>query len=280
VKKKENKENLNIKISGVKKLITECVDPKLIDQEKCDICFPKLVEISGYQPGMIPPELWGESLIQLGRCLFFRNQLAEAEQCLQRARQLVSEGYSLERKHLILYYNAFIMWRRGRMDEAIDVMGQPMYFLTVYANTMNENFTFKAYFPSSGTEVAIPVTLPFINNQVLGNPLQPYILALPSLGLTSPKNLSISVQNGQLFLAWEPVLGADYYKVYSSSDPNLPFENWDLIAPNVIMPNWTGLSTPQRKFFRVTACTGNRQGSENPPASPLIIKPRSESGKP
>lgn len=124
MKKAESKDIINARILSVKKLLSVCEDPKQIEPERCGSCFPSLQEISGYQTGMIPPELWGEALIQLGRCLFFRNQLTEAEQNLQRAQQLVSEGYSMERQHLILYYNAFIMWRWGRMDEAIELFSK------------------------------------------------------------------------------------------------------------------------------------------------------------
>ncbi len=51
--------------------------------------------------------------------------------------------------------------------QAIEVMGQPMYFLTVYANTIGEALSFKAYFPASDSVIDIPVSLTFINNQVL-----------------------------------------------------------------------------------------------------------------
>jgi len=158
--------------------------------------------------------------------------------------------------------------------EAIEVWGQPMYFLTVYANTSGEDLSFKAYFPTSGTEVEIPATLSFVNNQVLGNPNQPYILQLPSLGLDVPKNLRLTLQDGQISLIWDEVPGADSYKIYCSTDPDIPFEDWNVLAQNVITPPWTDPTIAGKKFYRIVACKEIERESAVPPASPPVSKSR------
>ncbi len=175
---------------------------------------------------------------------------------------------------------AFVGSECRGIAQSIEVMGQPMYFLTVYANTIGEDLTFKAYFTASETEISIPVSLPFVNNQVLGNPLQPYIMPLPSLGLTAPSNVQISVEEGQVLLSWDAVTGADSYNVYCSTNPNTPLADWDLIGQNITATNWVETVTNDTRYYRIVACAESNRKSDNIPVKPQIFKTILEKKKP
>jgi len=105
----------------------------------------------------------------------------------------------------------------------IRVMDQWMFFLTQYSNVLNQTLTYKVYLADSDTTFVALESLNFINNQVLGNPLQPFSFHIPAAELAKPNNLSLEINGALLQLSWDEVLGADTYKVYASDTPEGEF---------------------------------------------------------
>jgi len=108
---------------------------------------------------------------------------------------------------------------------SMEVMGSRMYFLTVYANPIptNETITFKAYFPDSESTIDISTTLQFVNNQITGNPNNPYVFNIPNLPLTAPQNVAIEIAGANVQISWAATPGATSYKVFASDVPDSGF---------------------------------------------------------
>lgn len=70
--------------------------------------------------------------------------------------------------------------------------------------------------------------------------------------LTAPEALSIARADGQVHLSWNPVPTATSYRVFSSTNPALPHDDWALVASNLQATQW---STPEaeKMFFFVRA---------------------------
>ncbi|MBM4399982.1 MAG: Ig-like domain-containing protein, partial [Candidatus Cloacimonetes bacterium] len=75
------------------------------------------------------------------------------------------------------------------------IQDQWVFFLTQYSNTMNQTMTYKVYLEDDDETIIANEMLPFINNQILGNPLNPYVFHISYAPLTAPENLSISCED-------------------------------------------------------------------------------------
>ena len=69
----------------------------------------------------------------------------------------------------------------------------------------------------------------------------------------APTNLTIEISGGNVSLNWDAVTGADSYKVYSSDDPTIVFENWTLEQENITGTTWSEVIPNNKKFYCVTA---------------------------
>ncbi len=75
--------------------------------------------------------------------------------------------------------------------------------------------------------------------------------------IIAPENVIISLNGGHVYLNWNPVIGANSYEIYSSTDPNLPLENWSLEAIGISATSWNqAYSGEVKKFYFVKASTG------------------------
>ena len=72
----------------------------------------------------------------------------------------------------------------------------------------------------------------------------------------APENVTITVSDGNVNLSWNAVTGADSYKVYSSTDPNLAFDSWTLEQDNISGTTWSETTTANPKFYYVKAISG------------------------
>ncbi|MBN2829661.1 MAG: hypothetical protein JXR56_05030 [Candidatus Cloacimonetes bacterium] len=103
---------------------------------------------------------------------------------------------------------------------AVNVLDQWTFFLTQYSNNLNEYLTYKVYVAEDDVQTTLEESLRFVNNQILGNPLNPYIFNTPLASLSVPQNVSLSLSPGQLALSWDAVSNAVSYKVLASDSPN------------------------------------------------------------
>jgi len=86
------------------------------------------------------------------------------------------------------------------------------------------------------------------------NTNQSYIppqLLIDFLNLSTPL-VTITMENNNIELTWEPIPGATSYKVYSSDDPNAPIDNWNL-EEEVTEISWNKTETGSKKFYQVKA---------------------------
>ena len=68
--------------------------------------------------------------------------------------------------------------------------------------------------------------------------------------LTAPVILGITEYLDRMYIGWESVEGADYYKIYSSDDPYSGFVHIDTVTGSTI---WYEPISDIKKFYRVTA---------------------------
>lgn len=108
------------------------------------------------------------------------------------------------------------------LAQAVQVLGQWVLFLTQYSNTLEQELQYKVYLPELGIFETVEV-LPFINNQILGNPLDPFTFNLRESILEAPENLVLEIIGSALQLSWSEVNNATGYKVYASDDPRGDF---------------------------------------------------------
>ncbi|MFC1888098.1 right-handed parallel beta-helix repeat-containing protein, partial [Candidatus Cloacimonadota bacterium] len=69
---------------------------------------------------------------------------------------------------------------------------------------------------------------------------------------TKPENVIISITDDQVNLSWDAVTGCSY-KIYSSTDPNLPLWMWDLQTQVLTQTSWSGQLTNEKRFYIVRA---------------------------
>ncbi len=81
----------------------------------------------------------------------------------------------------------------------------------------------------------------------------PYTDSTHSLELgapVAPENIQIVYNAGNTEITWDAVSGSGY-QVYSSTDPELPTDQWTLEADNLSANTWTDSSPGTRKFYFV-----------------------------
>jgi len=105
----------------------------------------------------------------------------------------------------------------------VQVLDQWIFFLTQYSNLPNQDLNYKVYIEQSDTILEAEEVLPFVNNQILGDPLNPYQFHLPGSALNPPQNLALQITAEQLELSWDEVTGAVSYSVYASDSPKGTF---------------------------------------------------------
>ncbi len=104
--------------------------------------------------------------------------------------------------------------------EPVFVMDQWTFFLTQYANTMYETMHYRVYDSELNIIHTLSDTLVFISNQILGDPLDPYVFNIQTAGLTAPQNVQIVFDGNSVQLSWDSVSGTNSYHVYHSDNPN------------------------------------------------------------
>ena len=105
----------------------------------------------------------------------------------------------------------------------VQVVDQWVLFLTQYSNVLNQALTYKVFLSDSNEIVDLVETLPFVNNQTLGNPLEPYPFYINMGELSVPQNLALIIEGNSLSLTWDAVRGAKSYKVYAGDSPEGEF---------------------------------------------------------
>jgi hypothetical protein len=102
----------------------------------------------------------------------------------------------------------------------VEVNDQWVLFLTQYSNVLNQTLTYKVFLADSNEIVDVVETLPFVNNQILGNPFDPYPFYINMGELNAPQNLALVIEGNNLSLTWDAVPGAKSYKVYVGDSPD------------------------------------------------------------
>lgn len=100
----------------------------------------------------------------------------------------------------------------------VRILDQWVFFLTQYSNVSNQTLSYKVYLADSDEVIDIEESLPFINNQVLGNPLDPFVFNI-SQALASPLNVVLELNGNTLTISWDSVAAATSYQVLASDDP-------------------------------------------------------------
>ena len=136
---------------------------------------------------------------------------------------------------------------------SVNVQGQWTFFLTQYANVENEIFNYKVYYIDEEMEEALEESLQFTDNQILGDPLNPFVFHQMDGGLSAPVNVRLIIHNDQVELYWDAVAGASAYHVYSCNTPDGTFTD---ISANGSFTDTSWISTEplgSKKFFYITA---------------------------
>ena len=105
----------------------------------------------------------------------------------------------------------------------VQVLDQWVLFLTQYSNVNNELLSYKLYFADTEMIVDIDQVLPFINNQVLGSPLEPFEFSITLGTLEPPANVQLQIVGNLIQLSWDQVIGASGYRVFASDSPTGQF---------------------------------------------------------
>ena len=69
----------------------------------------------------------------------------------------------------------------------------------------------------------------------------------------TPQNVEIRIIGENVVLYWEPVAGALYYNIYSSSDAYIPLIEWESEETEYPDPFWTEPVSDWKKYYYVTA---------------------------
>ncbi|MBW6516058.1 MAG: S8 family serine peptidase [Candidatus Cloacimonetes bacterium] len=81
----------------------------------------------------------------------------------------------------------------------------------------------------------------------------PNVFEILSMVDLSAPVVTISIESNTVILSWEHITGANSYKIYSTGDPYVPEEEWDLAGTTANNEFTEPLTT--RKFYRVIAST-------------------------
>jgi len=73
-----------------------------------------------------------------------------------------------------------------------------------------------------------------------------------SVTLGAPQNVIISVSSDSVDISWDSVENATSYKIYSSNDPYVAFENWTF-QDEIAETSWSEAITEEKEFYHVTA---------------------------
>lgn len=155
---------------------------------------------------------------------------------------------------------------------AVRVLDQWVFFLTQYSNVMNQELSYKVYLAESNEIIDAVETLPFINNQILGNPLDPYTFNINMGALNAPQNLALAIDGNTLNISWDAVAGAMSYKIYAGDSPDGEFTDVSSLGYFTRTESSTNLSNAspdratrlmwscdipegQRKFYHIKAST-------------------------
>lgn len=103
------------------------------------------------------------------------------------------------------------------------VVDRYLFFLTQYSNVLNQTLSYKVWLADTGQIFTAAETLPFVNNQVLGEPLNPWQFHISTADLQAPENLLLQRSAGTLILSWDASAGASSYKVFAADDPYWAF---------------------------------------------------------
>lgn len=135
----------------------------------------------------------------------------------------------------------------------IEVQGQWTFFLTQYSNTINDTMIYKFYFLDTEETYIAEETFLFMNNQIIGDPLDPFVFHNTTGNLAAPQNLQIELIDGIIRLTWNNVTGATSYSVYSSTDPEIDYDNWTLEASGITETSWSEAVADIIKFYYIRA---------------------------
>lgn len=69
-----------------------------------------------------------------------------------------------------------------------------------------------------------------------------------TLDLT-PRNIIVSIVNGEITINWNEVIGADSYEVYSSNDLSIPQSSWSPEEVGIIDTLWSEQTDVDKKFY-------------------------------
>lgn len=105
------------------------------------------------------------------------------------------------------------------------VVDKYVYFLTQYSNAPNQTLAYKVWLADTGEVFTASETMPFVNNQVLGNPLSPLLFHIGEADLQIPQNLLLQIEEGILTLTWDESSGATSYLVFASDAPEGDYED-------------------------------------------------------
>jgi hypothetical protein len=137
------------------------------------------------------------------------------------------------------------------------VVDRWVFFLTQYSNVVNQTLSYKLYRADTGEIFTAAEILPFVNNQVLGDPLSPFIFNISAADLAIPKNLLLQASADTLTLSWDASAGADHYLVFSADSPEGPFLEASAqgsFGTSGTRITWTcDLPSVMKKFFHVKA---------------------------
>jgi len=159
----------------------------------------------------------------------------------------------------------------------VRVLDQWVFFLTQYSNVLGQQLTYKVYLADSNEIVDAVETLPFVNNQILGNPLEPYAFNINMANLDAPQNVALAIAGSTLTVSWDGVPGALSYKVYAADSPDgdftdvstlgsftrtatAPFSSGNLsVETRETRQMWScDIPAMQRKFYYIRANTDTR----------------------
>jgi len=77
-----------------------------------------------------------------------------------------------------------------------------VFFLTQYSNVLNQPLSYKVYLADTGEICNTDEILPFVNNQMLGDPLNPYLFHIAPSALETPQNLALIIEGNRLSLTF------------------------------------------------------------------------------
>ena len=158
-----------------------------------------------------------------------------------------------------LMVGAFVDGECRGVATPIYLLDSWLVFLTVYANTNGETINFDIYLESTDEILPAEESVLFVNNDILGTPLDPFLLHV-NTAPEAPSAVSIAYSGNQLILSWTEVPAATTYRIYAAED--LYGDYLDVSSEGVFdfqqsVVTWT-LSLPAEEtgFYRVTSLSG------------------------